>query len=293
MDLEDAAEELYAGSPDDFVQRRTALVAQARQARDRPLAKEIAALRRPTRTAWLLNRLARDDADGVAALLALAVELEDAQRRGSGPDLRRLSAERRRRVDQLARDAVRRATEAGWAAAEGALHEVGQSLQAALGDPATADLLRHGRLTTRGQLRRLRLSGPDGRADRVHARRRPCLGRLGTRAGPPEPEPEPEPEPVDDAVRERRARAAEAEAAWERAAADLAAAEQEAEEATARADALADRIEELQGELARVEADEAAARAEARTARRRHQAAARAAEEAEQARDDTRAEPDP
>jgi hypothetical protein len=296
VDLDDAAEELYAGSPDDFVERRTALVAQARAARDRPLAKEIAALRRPTRTAWLINRLVRDDADGVTALLALAAELEDAQRRRSGPDLRRLSAERRRHVDQLARDAVRRGAEAGYAAAENALQEVGQSLQSALGDPVTAELLRRGRLTTAVSY------GGFGSPDLMAA----MAASLPT-AGPapaavpepdepeprPEPEdesgPDPEPEPVDEGRRELAQRAAEAEAGWEQAAAALADREQEAEEATARADALADRIEELQNELARAEADEAAARTEARAARRRHQTATRAAEEAEQARDEARA----
>ena len=44
MDLDTAAEELYAGSPDDFVERRTALAAQAWAAKDRPLVKQILAL---------------------------------------------------------------------------------------------------------------------------------------------------------------------------------------------------------------------------------------------------------
>ncbi|SDT38831.1 hypothetical protein SAMN04488543_4098 [Friedmanniella luteola] len=291
MDLDDAAEELYAGSPDDFVERRTALVAQARAARDRPLAREIAALRRPTRTAWLLNRLARDDAGGITALLELAAELEDAQRRRSGPDLRRLSAERRRRVDQLARDAVRRGAAAGYAAAESALQEVGQSLQSALGDPATAELLRRGRLTTAVSY------GGFGSTDLMAA----MAASMPTAAPGPETgaEPEPgsgaggeaeaEPEPEDEERRARERRAAEAEDRWVQAAAALADREQEAEEATARADALADRVEELQTELARAEADEAAARSEARDARRRHQGATRAAAEAERARDEARA----
>lgn len=303
MDLDDAAEELYAGSPDEFVERRTALVAQARAARDRALAKQIAALRRPTRTAWLINRLARDDAAGITALLELVAELEDAQRRRSGPDLRRLSAERRRLVDSLARDAVRRGAEAGYEAAEGALQEVGQSLQSALGDPATADLLRRGRLTTAVSyggfgssdlMAAMAASMPAGAEPSSPAPAEPEVGaepEPEPEAAEPEPEPaaEPEPEPVDEARREAQRRAEEAEASWEQAAAALTAAEQEAEEATARADALADRVEELQAELARAEAEETDARTEARAARRRHQAATRAAEAAEQARDAARA----
>ena len=59
MDLEQAADELYAVSPDDFIAQRTALVGEARAANDRALAKEIGQLRRPTRSAWLVNILAR------------------------------------------------------------------------------------------------------------------------------------------------------------------------------------------------------------------------------------------
>jgi hypothetical protein len=307
VDLDTAAEELYAGSPDEFVERRTALVAQARAARDRALAKQIAALRRPTRTAWLINRLARDDAAGITALLELVAELEDAQRRRSGPDLRRLSAERRRLVDSLARDAVRRGAEAGYEAAEGSLQEVGQSLQSALGDPATADLLRRGRLTTAVSyggfgssdlMAAMAASMPAGAEPSSPAPAEPepeIETEVGAEPEPepeaaePEPEPAAEPEPVHEARREEQRLAEEAEAAWEQAAAALTVAEQEAEQATARADALADRVEELQAELARAEAEETDARTEARAARRRHQAATRAAEEAEQARDAARA----
>lgn len=292
MDLDEAAEELYAGSPDDFVERRTALVASARAAKDRPLAQAIGALRRPTRTAWLLNRLARDDADGVAALLALGSALEEAQRKMSGPDLRRLSAERRTLVDRLARDAVRRGVEAGYPAADSALQEVSQSLQAALGDAATADLLRRGRLTTAPSY------GGFGPADLMAAMAASMPGaapatapadRAAEPAAEPEAGPENEPELEDEGRREHRQRADAAEAAWREAAGALTDAQQAADAATDRADALADRVEELRVELARAEADEAAARAEARTARRRLQEATRAAAEAEQARDAARA----
>ena len=59
MDLAAATAELYAGSPDDFVERRKALAGQARAAKDRALATAIGKLRRPTRSAWLVNLYAR------------------------------------------------------------------------------------------------------------------------------------------------------------------------------------------------------------------------------------------
>ncbi len=56
-----AAEELYGADPEAFTGRRGELAAAARGAGDRAAAKAIAALRRPTRAAWVVNRLARAD----------------------------------------------------------------------------------------------------------------------------------------------------------------------------------------------------------------------------------------
>jgi hypothetical protein len=286
MDLDTAAEELYAGSPDDFVERRTALAGQARAAKDRALVKQIGALRRPTRTAWLLNLLARESADGVAELLSLGASLQDAQRRMAGTELRRLSTERRRLVDRLAREAEQLGAAHGYAAPDAALQEISQSLQAALADPAVADLLRAGRMTAAVSY------GGFGPSDLMAAmaaslpaaaaEQRPDLAAQA----PAEPEPAAEQDAV--AAEERRrlaARADEAEAAWEAARRALDEAESAANEATAHADELADRIEELRGELERTVADEVAAREQARAARRTRQEARRAAAAAEQARD--------
>jgi hypothetical protein len=288
MDLDAAAEELYAGSPDDFVERRTALAAQARTAKDRTLVKQIGALRRPTRTAWLLNLLAREAADDVAELLSLGASLQDAQRRMAGAELRQLSAERRRRVDQLAREAVQLGAAHGYAAPDAALQEVSQSLQAALADPAIGDQLRSGRMTAAVSY------GGFGPSDLMAAMAAslPPAAKPVDRPAEATPQPEPRSEPVseeDAAAAENRRRLAaqveRAEAAWEAARTALDEAESAANDATARADELADRVEELRTELERTVADEAAAREEARTARRTHQEARRAAAAAEQARE--------
>lgn len=278
MDLDEAAEQLYAGSPDDFVERRTALVAQARAAKDRLLAKQVGALRRPTRTAWVLNLLARQAPGEVADLLALGDSLRDAQARLDGGRLRELSAARRRAVDRLARRAVDLGREHGWAAPEGTTAEAGATLQAALADPAVADTLRQGRLTSAASY------GGFGPADlasalaaSLPARPRGEPSATLPRPGPEQPAPEPEPDPRE----EQRARA---EAALVAARETLAVAEREAEAATARADALADRIEELRAELDRAGADERAASDAARAARRRLSDARRALAEAEHTR---------
>jgi hypothetical protein len=289
MDLDAAAEELYAGSPDDFVERRTALAAQARAAKDRTLVKQIGALRRPTRTAWLLNLLARESADAVAELLSLGASLQDAQRRMAGAELRQLSAERRRRVDQLAREAVRLGAAHGYPAPDAALQEVSQSLQAALADPAIGDQLRSGRMTAAVSYGGF---GPSDLMAAMAASLSPAAEQPLDRPAEAAPQPEPQSEPVseeDAAAAENRRRLAaqveRAEAAWEAARTALDEAESAANDATAHADELADRIEELRAELEQTVADEAAAREEARTARRTHQEARRAAAAAEQDRE--------
>ena len=59
MDFDEAADQLYAVAPDDFMARRTALAAEAKESGDKALAKQITGLRRPTRSAWLVNLVAR------------------------------------------------------------------------------------------------------------------------------------------------------------------------------------------------------------------------------------------
>jgi hypothetical protein len=146
VDIDEATAVLYGGSPEDFVVRRTALVTQARATRDRPLAKAIGALRRPTRSAWLVNLLAREAAGELAALLDLGEALQTAQAELAGDDLRRLSRERSRAVAGLSQRAAALGTQHGWTASDAALQEVSQTLQAALADQEVASDVRGGRV---------------------------------------------------------------------------------------------------------------------------------------------------
>ncbi len=147
MDLDDAAADLYQISPEEFVERRKQLVAEARTAGDRELAKQIGQLRRPTRTAWLVNTLAHRQPEQVTELLDLGAQLSDAQRRLAGDDLRRLSARRRTLIDALSRQAVEIGNELGYRAPDGTFQEISQTLQAALGDHDVAALVQKGTLT--------------------------------------------------------------------------------------------------------------------------------------------------
>lgn len=131
-------DELYAASPVDFVRLRTARVAEARKAGDRPLAKQIGELRRPTKAAWVVNLLSRDAPDDLAELLELGAALAEAQRTLSAPDLRRLSSQRNAAVNALARRAEASAAERGQKITEAVRIEAQQTLQAALADPEVA-----------------------------------------------------------------------------------------------------------------------------------------------------------
>ena len=275
MDLETAANELYALSPDDFIERRQQLVAEARQARDRQLATEIGRLRRPTRSAWLINLLARREPEAVSALLELGSALQDAQQRMAGDELRQLSAERRKTVDALARRAVELGGEHGYSAPEGAKQEVGQTLQTALGDPEIADLLRAGRLTQAVTF------GGFGPTDLASALGASLPTKTPSQPAKPVPaEPAPPADPKQRREAENAAKEAHERAAAARKAAETA--EEAAETATQRADELADQVESLRSQLRQAESAEREAREAARAARKHYQELRQAAASAEQ-----------
>lgn len=99
--VREAIEELYALDPDEFTERRTSLAAQARQT-DKAAAKEIAALRKPTRSAYALNQLVRSDPEAAGRLAQLGEDLRAAQDSLDGARMRELSTLRRGMVEELA-----------------------------------------------------------------------------------------------------------------------------------------------------------------------------------------------
>ncbi|MGN0121736.1 MAG: hypothetical protein ACI38R_00770, partial [Rhodococcus sp. (in: high G+C Gram-positive bacteria)] len=145
-DLDSVADALYGLDPGDFVAARSEFAAQAREAGDRELTAAIGRLRKPTVAAWMVNLLARERADELAALLDIGAALRTAQRRLSGSEMRKLSEQRRRVVAALERDAGRLAADRGRTVSESALREVGRTLNAALSDPDIGEQVRQGRL---------------------------------------------------------------------------------------------------------------------------------------------------
>ncbi|NGN65456.1 hypothetical protein G5C51_16325, partial [Streptomyces sp. A7024] len=146
MDLESIAEELYGLPPSEFTAARDRHVAAARKAKDPALAKQLAALRRPTLAAWASNLLVRSQPAQVDTLLRLGEGLRDAQAALAGDQLRELSRRRGALVGELARAARRLAAEAGNPVGEAVQQEVESTLHAVLADPGVAEEWAAGRL---------------------------------------------------------------------------------------------------------------------------------------------------
>lgn len=260
MDLASATDQLYASSPDDFVERRKSLVAEARAAKDRALATAIGKLRRPTRSAWLVNLYAREAPAELGALLELGAALQAAQAQLSGPELRRLSGERHKTLAAATRSAVALGESRGYTATEVVRQEVTQTLQAALADPEVADQLRGGVVTEAHTYGGFGGFGGFGGVEAAPTAEGAEAAGAAVPAIPAAPD-----APEDEGVTPR----AEAEERLRESEAALGAAVDEADEATERADALSDRIESLRTELAEAELAEKEAQREARAARKK------------------------
>jgi hypothetical protein len=133
--LADAVAELYEADPDRFTERRQELVTSAREAAQAAVAKQIAGLRKPTRSAWVVNRLVRADPQVASRLAALAAELR-AEPSMDGTRIRELTTARGRLVDELTRQALQ---VSDLPAPPAALREeVTATLDAAIADPEVA-----------------------------------------------------------------------------------------------------------------------------------------------------------
>jgi hypothetical protein len=286
--LAEAVGELYSADPEDFTERRTALAARAKAAGDAGAARQIGGLRKPTRSAWVINQLARAEPGLAGQLTDLGDELRAAQDSLDGARMRELSARRRRLIDELAQQAF---SAAGLPAPPAALRdEVTATLGAALADPELAGQLQAGTLVravqpggfgpsppsltllpggaqaTGGASRSRRAPGQSGRAG--------SAGRTGTAAkGDPAARAAAaaaEAEERERAAQERRRQIiAEAEQR-------MAEADQAAEAATSAESARLDEVERLEEQLSSARRALDLARSQARRARSAQRAARQA-----------------
>jgi hypothetical protein len=130
------------------VAARSTAIDQAKKAGDAATAKRLAALRKPTVAAWVVNLLALRRPDLIDELVELSTALREAQRTLQGDQLRELTTQRRQVVSALVASARKLAIEEdpGMAGAKLPLGEVEATLTAALAEPEIADQVRTGRL---------------------------------------------------------------------------------------------------------------------------------------------------
>jgi chromosome segregation ATPase len=151
VDLDDATNELYALTPAEFTARRTALVAQARDAKQADVAKAVSELRRPTVSAWLLNQLARGEQgaqDEVDELESLGTDLREAQAQLDGRRMKELTRRRHELVAALVRRAEAVAQAAGDQKVSASVQrELEETLGAAVADEQASLAVTSGRLT--------------------------------------------------------------------------------------------------------------------------------------------------
>jgi hypothetical protein len=133
----EAVAELYDADPDDFMPRRGQLADAAKEAGQPDAAKQITGLRKPTRSAWVVNHLVRADPEVTIELAAMGTQL-----RGPGLDaarIRELTTARARLVDELTRRAFNLAGHPSPPA--GQREEVSATFDAAIADPDVAGRL--------------------------------------------------------------------------------------------------------------------------------------------------------
>lgn len=290
--VQSAAAELYAGALADFVPRRTALVKQARAAKDREAATEIGGLRKPSVAAWTVNGVVRGHPDVVARLRDVGVRLRHAQATLDATSLATLRGERDQALSHLLDAARQVGAAAGTSLSTVVESEIRDTAIAALADEAAQEVAWSGALT-----RALTYSG-FGEVDVADAVAQTSTGvRLvrieggADKAGEPDAGPEgtPEPEPEPEDLGPRLAEAEREVASTER---EVAARLAEVDQARRRSEAVAARLERLRSELATAEQEAEVAEVALRRATTARRTASAALSEAEERVERTREQQD-
>src|SRR3954447_18245332 len=160
-----ALEGLFHGPLDEFTGARNVLAKELRSGGKSEAADWVKGLQKPSRAAWLVNQLAVRKPDEVSELLELGKELRAAQEEmlAGSPDrakLREAAQREQRAIDSLTRSAEAIGAEHGVGAQ--ILTRVGETLQAAAGDPNVAEAIERGLLTREQRAASIGLVGSVG-----------------------------------------------------------------------------------------------------------------------------------
>jgi DNA repair exonuclease SbcCD ATPase subunit len=144
-DLLAIADELYALPLADFTPARDA---KAKELKGTDLAAQVKALRKPSLAAWVVDLLARREADQVDQVLSVGAALREAQAAMSGDSLRELTKQRRQLTAAVTQQARSLAADAGVKVTQAVADQVEATLTAAMVDEGCAQAVRSGLLVT-------------------------------------------------------------------------------------------------------------------------------------------------
>lgn len=278
-ELETALLAVYRGPLEEFVSRRDALAKELRAAKRREDADRVKALRKPSRTAWVLDNIVHEDP---SVLEQLATAISAVQTVQSGADLRVAMDHVRTAVRDVAAAGARAAIRAGQPIEASALVT---AVHAVIGETSAFNDMRAGRL----------VDVPDGggldilTAITISAPPSPPVvpSPQSAPAPPPEsPNAEPSVQQAAQAAQQAELEAARASAARadvKRAEGSLADAREQSERAEQSSRAAQKTLDAAEQALAHAQADAKARRAEAERAQRDAEAAAARVRDAERA----------
>jgi hypothetical protein len=277
-ELETAILAVYRGPLEEFVSRRDALVKQLRAAKRREEADRVKALRKPSRTAWVLDNIVHEDPASIEQLVAAINAGQTVQ---SAADVRLAVETVRTAVRAVAAAGARVAIRAGQPIEANALVT---AVHAVLGDASAFSELRAGRL----------VEVPEGggldllTAMATIAPSPSQSSSSSSSIAPHSPEPTraaPVTKPADEAEREAQQREAEraiaARADLRRAETALADAREQSEHAEQSIRSVQAQLDAAERALLHAQAEAQARRAELERARRDAQAAAARVRDAE------------
>ena len=256
MELTSVAEELYALAPAEFTAARNERAKLAR-AEDLALSERVAKLPKPSTAAWVMNMLARHQADQLAQVLELGAAMRAAQDNLDGDELRDLGRQRRQLTHAVSTQARGLAHELGVRISEAVTSQVEETLRAAMTDEDASRAVRTGQLVnalSATGVGALDVSGavavPEaiGTTVRPVERPKPQLSVV--------PEPEPEADEADESARaleQARTALQEAEAEARAAETKLAKASRRAAKLEARSLQVSGRLEEVRRRAAALE----------------------------------------
>jgi hypothetical protein len=145
--IADAIELLFDAPFDDFVAQRKQLAAGLRAAGDVAGAREVLATKKPSRTAWALNRVARHHPETLRSAIDALAAAARAQSTADGDAMRELARAFRDRIGDVIARCEETLQQAGAGLNVSQARRLGETLRAAISEPGDSrDRLLAGRL---------------------------------------------------------------------------------------------------------------------------------------------------